>query len=594
MQASSSFNKELIETRNKIYDALKDVAPLPELSYQPSTRYIESTTEEILHPLIEEHNVLMVAGGFFGDEGKGKTVDAIARHPKVKMVARVNSGENAGHTVIGPTSKPYHFHLCPSGLLTPGKVNAVGPECVMDPVSFMDREISQLAKDSVEYKDRLIIGNVHLVCPHHKLLDLMNSWKSPNSSTLQGMAPVHSSKAQRKGLRMDHLFNDRTDFKKRLEADLLDYWGRLKHLGISEDQLYEVASANPKIQPHVLDFIKAANKGDYVFDLYEKHVISNAAFPPRGDVSHMLRQTLERGEKILLEGPQSYWLSNAAEKFWDSGTSAHTCAAGMLAASRVNFSKIRPLIINIHKSPGTSRVGAGACASSFVPQNHFSSTKGVKEDFVNMQLDWNDVQKTYFASIQANGLVKPDVYTNATGTYDLGVAMAAATCIHPSHKEFGVTTGKPRIVGFFDCVAHYEVMAAQGPYCSIGALDRADDYDEYGVCIAYIYHHPEGKEMVSNGRTFTSGTIIKAGEQLPTQQILEFCVPIVKKVQGWKQTPIYARSDWWKNRSKPVELPKEVCEFLDIIEHFTGSKVLSIGNGPRGEDIVYIRSYKNL
>ena len=92
-------------------------------------------------------------------------MDAIARHPGVKVVARVNSGENAGHTVIGENGVKYDFHLCPSGLLTPGKVNVIGPECVMDPVSFMEREISQLIDTWVEYKDRLFIGNVHLVCP---------------------------------------------------------------------------------------------------------------------------------------------------------------------------------------------------------------------------------------------------------------------------------------------------------------------------------------------------------------------------------------------------------------------------------------------
>ena len=79
----------------------------------------------------------------------------------------------------------------------------------MDPVSFMEREISQLVKTDVAYKDRLFIGNVHLVCPHHKCLDLMGSWEAPNKSTLQGMGPVHASKASRRGLRLDHLFNER-------------------------------------------------------------------------------------------------------------------------------------------------------------------------------------------------------------------------------------------------------------------------------------------------------------------------------------------------------------------------------------------------
>ena len=43
------------------------------------------------------------------------------------------------------------------------QVNVIGPECVMDPVSFMEREVSQLLLTNVEYKDRLFIGNVHLV-----------------------------------------------------------------------------------------------------------------------------------------------------------------------------------------------------------------------------------------------------------------------------------------------------------------------------------------------------------------------------------------------------------------------------------------------
>ena len=65
--------------------------------------------------------------------------------------------------------------------------------------------------------------------------------------------------------------------------------------------------------------------------------------------------------------------------------------------------------------------------------------------------------------------------------------------------------------------------------------------------------HPGGadKKMVSNGRTFESGSIIKAGEQLPTQQILAYCQPVIKTVKGWRDTPIFARSDWWKAQVTP-------------------------------------------
>merc|ERR1719163_1133161 len=47
--------------------------------------------------------------------------------------------------------------------------------------------------------------------------------------------------------------------------------------------------------------------------------------------------------------------------------------------------------------------------------------------------------------------------------------------------------------------------------------------------------------------------------------------------------------EWWQNRKKPIELPKQVCDLIDIIEHFTGTRVISIGNGPKGDEIVYIR-----
>jgi adenylosuccinate synthase len=205
-----------------------------------------------------------------------------------------------------------------------------------------------------------------------------------------------------------------------------------------------------------------------------------------------------------------------------------------------------------------------------------------------MGLDWRNVSKQFFDSVQSNGVLKPSIHKTEVGDFDLGVAMAAASCIHPTHSEFGVTSGRPRVVGFFDLVAHAEAMAAQGPYVSISAFDRGDDYDEYGLCIAYVFQHPEGKSMVSNGRTFESGTIIKAGEQLPTQPILNYCHAIIKKVRGWRDTPIFAHSKWWQEREVPVELPEPICEMLDIIEQFTGSKVISIGNGPKGDQIIYI------
>jgi adenylosuccinate synthase len=103
------------------------------------------------------------------------------------------------------------------------------------------------------------------------VLDLIRSWRAPNLSTLQGMAPVHASKAARRGLRLDHLFNQRDGPQgaiARLETDLADYWGALAHQKLSEATLLELARSNTKIQvplsvrwaqAHVLGFIEAVD-----------------------------------------------------------------------------------------------------------------------------------------------------------------------------------------------------------------------------------------------------------------------------------------------------------------------------------------------
>ena len=150
----------------------------------------------------------------------------------------------------------------------------------------------------------------------------------------------------------------------------------------------------------MVDFIKAPyeDKAAYVLDLYDQYVVHNDDFPAQR--RELAAETIAAGGKVLLEGPQSYWLSNSAEKFWDSGTSASTDAAGMLSAARLNLALpgLVPLVINIHKTPGSSRVGSGANPCAFVPQNYFSHTDGTADDFKAMELDWRDVSRKFFDS----------------------------------------------------------------------------------------------------------------------------------------------------------------------------------------------------
>lgn len=582
------------EEQLALYDKIKDLKPIPQLK-EPTVMhtYEEVPVEESLYKLIDSHDIIIVAGAFFGDEGKGKTVDAVARHPKCTCIARVNSGENAGHTVIHKDGTHMVFNLAPSGLLSDDKRNYIGPECVMDPISFMEKEVSQLVRASIPYHDRLFIGNVYIVTPYHKLLDLLTS--APNSSTLMGMSPVHASKVTKRAIRLEHLFNDEGALRDRFIHDMRTYFSLLKLTGLSDDDVLERCDeANSdgvrRVPRHVMEFVRAPDKVDYLVQLYKDGVVNNPNFPPRCDVIHELRGALERGEKLLLEGPQSYWLSNAREKFWGSTTSADTSAAGLLAASQINSQRFSTVVINVHKTPASSRVGIGACPSSYVPQDYFSSQdiRTLKDLPPGCCVDFDAIQKKFFLEAftnngrEYNGLCNPIEYEDATGTYNIGVAMAVSSALH--HGEAGAVTLKPRVCGFFDCVLHHEVNGTQGPYLTISALDRGDDYDKVGLTIAYLYYHPENKTVDVNGRVYRNGDIIHAGSPVPGEVALHHCHPIVKLVDGWKSNPICA-----KKRKFGTPLPQTLCQFLSAIEHFTNCKVVSIGNGPNSNDIIYFK-----
>ena len=74
--------------------------------------------------------VEIIIGAQWGDEGKGRVVDALGN--RVEVFARYQGGANAGHTVIVEDEK-YVFHLLPSGMLYPCKLCVVGNGVVVDP-----------------------------------------------------------------------------------------------------------------------------------------------------------------------------------------------------------------------------------------------------------------------------------------------------------------------------------------------------------------------------------------------------------------------------------------------------------------------------
>ena len=113
--------------------------------------------------------VEIIVGTQWGDEGKGRVVDAMASN--VDVVARYQGGANAGHTVMVEGEK-YIFHLLPSGMLYSGKICVIGNGVVIDSQQLLD-ELGDLQERGKDRARLVISGAAHVVMPYHKMLDRM-------------------------------------------------------------------------------------------------------------------------------------------------------------------------------------------------------------------------------------------------------------------------------------------------------------------------------------------------------------------------------------------------------------------------------------
>jgi len=147
----------------------------------------------------------VIIGGQWGDEGKGKIVDALSRD--VDWVLRYQGGANAGHTIHIGQDK-HVLHLIPSGILHEGVRCLLGGGMVIDPWSLRD-EILALEQKGHEVRDRLhVSATAALLMPYHKRLDELRETRLKRKSigtTGRGIGPAYLDKIQRTGLRMGDL-----------------------------------------------------------------------------------------------------------------------------------------------------------------------------------------------------------------------------------------------------------------------------------------------------------------------------------------------------------------------------------------------------
>merc|ERR1712188_304295 len=117
-----------------------------------------------------DHRVTAVLGGQWGDEGKGKLSDVLAKG--YDIVGRFNGGDNAGHTVVVEGNK-FAFHLIPCGIVYPHTINVLGNGVVCH-IPQMFNELAPLSEKGIEWKGRLKISNrAHLLFKFHREIDGM-------------------------------------------------------------------------------------------------------------------------------------------------------------------------------------------------------------------------------------------------------------------------------------------------------------------------------------------------------------------------------------------------------------------------------------
>ena len=273
----------------------------------------------------------VVLGLQWGDEGKGKIVDALT--PQYKWIARFQGGPNAGHTLYVNGTK-YVLHTIPSGIIQDGCTNVIGPGVIIDPV-VLRREIQTLEAAGIEVRQRLVIsGNAHLILPIHRLLDRIREeakGKQRIGSTLKGISPAYQDIYAREGLRVKDIFRD----------DFPDRYRQNKHLHQKELHYNEVDGA----------FEDEAMFHDAVEFLRQYQT---------ADTSLMLNQALDRGEPVLAEGAQGTLL-DVGFGTYPYVTSSHTISGAACTGLGIAPTRIRR-VYGIFKAY-TTRVGNGPFAT---------------------------------------------------------------------------------------------------------------------------------------------------------------------------------------------------------------------------------------
>jgi adenylosuccinate synthase len=314
----------------------------------------------------------------WGDEGKGKVVDALS--PAYDVVARFQGGPNAGHSLEFNNVK-HVLHLIPSGIFHPDKLNIIGNGVVLDPAVFK-KEIEELGPPLEELVKRVVISTrANLILPTHRILDAAYEHQKGNlkiGSTLKGIGPAYTDKASRNGLRVGDL--SQKNFK-----DLYD-GHTAAHLSILKNYSFEFD-------------LKEYEKGWFEgIELLKKFRIENTEY--------LLNKLSSEGKKILAEGAQGTMLDLDFGSY-PYVTSSNTISAGACTGLGISPKNIGE-VFGIFKAYCT-RVGSGPFPTELNdPTGELLRKKGCEYGATTgrpRRCGWLDIPALKYA-IMINGVTK--------------------------------------------------------------------------------------------------------------------------------------------------------------------------------------------
>lgn len=210
-------------------------------------------------------STLVIIGAQWGDEAKGKLVDALGG--EADYVVRYSGGNNAGHTVIA-NGQEYKFQLIPAGILHPTTTAVLASGMVICPKGLLE-ELDRTTAITPNIGKLAISSAAHVVFPYHRMLDaLEESARGENKigTTSRGIGPAYQDKVARLGIRMSEFVNP-TRFAARL-AEVLTYKNQLLQLfgqpAINLNSLYdEFCGYADRIRPYVCETEPIVQKAVY-------------------------------------------------------------------------------------------------------------------------------------------------------------------------------------------------------------------------------------------------------------------------------------------------------------------------------------------